>query len=83
MEDHTALFGRLDRIEALLSGPKIAPEYLDTQAAAQFIGLSPLTLEQWRSEGKGPTFCRVGRAIRYSVQDLRAFMDATRQHSLE
>ncbi|MGL4415637.1 hypothetical protein, partial [Roseinatronobacter monicus] len=44
MEDLTPILGRLDRIEALLSGPKITPEYLDTQGAAEFIGLSKLTL---------------------------------------
>ena len=83
MEDLTPILGRLDRIEALLSGPKITPEYLDTQGAAEFIGLSKLTLEQWRSEGQGPTYCKVGRAIRYYIEDLRAFMNAGRQHALE
>lgn len=79
MEDIKKIAERLDRIEAkldhLLAGAaESSPTFVDTQGAAEITGLSKFTLEQWRSEGKGPQFTRVGRAVRYAVADLAKFM---------
>ena len=52
---------------------------LDTRAAAEYLALSPRTLEKWRSVGTGPAFCRLGggvRGVRYRVADLDAFVAA-------
>ena len=51
-----------------------APAYLDTQAAARYLGLSTASLEGWRSERRGPPFTKVGRAVRYRRTDLEEFM---------
>ena len=48
--------------------------FLDTSEAAAFIGLSPCTLEAWRVRGGGPSYHKFGKAIRYSVADLEAFI---------
>ena len=49
---------------------------LTTEHAAQYLGISPRTLNNWRwmGGGKGPAFVRVGRAVRYSVQTLDAWV---------
>ena len=78
--DAADLSERLERIERLLSAPR--REYLDTREAAEFLGLSTQQLELWRGQGGGPAFHRVGRAVRYSVADLRAFMDGCRNEPL-
>jgi hypothetical protein len=45
--------------------------------AAKIIGCAPRTLANWRSQGRGPSFVRVGRLIRYRIiEDLQAFLDA-------
>lgn len=53
----------------------LAQGLLNAAAAAQLLGLSPKTLEKWRSEGKGPPVIRLGRRVAYSrgaiVQWLR------------
>ena len=50
---------------------------LDETAAAIWLGdLAHRTLANWRSHGRGPRFIRVGRLIRYRVEDLQAFLDA-------
>jgi excisionase family DNA binding protein len=57
----------------------MAPErqtLLDTKQAAGYLDLSPNTLDRWRYEGKGPHFVKLGRAVRYRVQDLDAFLEA-------
>ena len=43
-------------------------------AAAQLLGLRRQTLTRWRWEGKGPPFCKIGRAVRYRLPDVEAFI---------
>lgn len=51
--------------------------YFDEKAAAEFLSLSVRTLQKWRYEGGGPPFVRISRrAIRYSREELKAWMDA-------
>lgn len=73
---------RLDRIvEALGSPPR---EYVDTEGAAGFIGVSIQTLHSWRMERQGPTFIRVGKnRVMYALADLRAYMEANRVKALQ
>jgi len=49
---------------------------VDEKKAADFLGLSPRTLQAWRVRGGGPRFIRAGRAIRYRRKELLAFQDA-------
>jgi len=49
---------------------------LDPHAASAFLGMSPITLCDWRSRGGGPTFLKVGRYIRYRLSDLNAWLDS-------
>ena len=53
--------------------------YMDTVAAAAYLGLSRQTLERWRLDMRGPTYIKVGRAVRYSLRDLDAFMAGNRR----
>ena len=46
--------------------------------AAIVLGCSVAALRKWRLLGKGPTYCRVGRLVRYSEADLAAYLDANR-----
>lgn len=39
---------------------------MSASEAAALLGLSPKTLEKWRSEGKGPSSIRLGRRVAYS-----------------
>ncbi len=42
---------------------------------AKRIGVTSETLANWRWRGDGPPFCRVGRRVRYRLQDLAAWLD--------
>lgn len=53
---------------------------LRTPAAAEYVGLSPSTLEKRRLLGDGPRFLRLGgRAVGYDVKDLDAWLDGHRE----
>lgn len=53
---------------------------LRTPEAAQYVGLSPSTLEKLRLTDNGPRFIRLGgRAVGYDVRDLDAWLDGQRE----
>ena len=59
--------------------PPPAPQWVDTRTAAKMLGLSRSTLEYLRAQGKPPAFVKIGGpggAVRYSVEELHAFMAA-------
>lgn len=41
--------------------------------AADFLRIAPKTLSQWRWRGLGPSFLKLGGAVRYSMADLVQF----------
>ncbi len=47
--------------------------FLREAEAAEYLCLSPKTLNGWRGAGMGPTFRRFGTSIRYAIEDLEAF----------
>lgn len=49
---------------------------IDTNQVADLLGLSAVTLHQWRLHGKGPAFHRFGRQIRYKLGDVLDWRDA-------
>lgn len=50
----------------------------NTDEAAEMLGLSPVTLKEWRCVGKGPRPTHLGRAVRYHTMDLEAYARAMR-----
>ena len=49
-------------------------QLLDTARAADHLGLSPRTLEKWRTAGGGPPFVKLGRRVAYRQADLDAWV---------
>jgi hypothetical protein len=50
--------------------------YLTNNEAAEFLRLSPRTLEKQRVIGGGPRFRKFGRRVMYAIVDLEAWADA-------
>ena len=51
---------------------------LDEKQAAAWLNCSVAALRKWRQNGQEPVFCRNGRLVRYSSEDLRAFVEGQR-----
>lgn len=52
------------------------PDRLLTQKeAAEILSVSPLTLEAWRWQGKGPKYIKIGKLARYRESDIYAFIE--------
>ncbi|AUH49545.1 hypothetical protein CXB49_01160 [Chromobacterium sp. ATCC 53434] len=51
--------------------------------AAEWLGLSPYTLNEWASTGRyGLRYYRIGRKCMYRLSDLQAFVAARAVHPL-
>ncbi|HMM45971.1 MAG: helix-turn-helix domain-containing protein [Aromatoleum sp.] len=56
--------------------PAQPSRYLTNDEAADYLRLSPRTLEKQRVIGGGPRFRKFGRRVMYAVADLDAWADA-------
>ena len=52
------------------------PGFLTNAEAAEFLRLSPRTLEKQRVLGGGPRFHKFGRRVLYAVRDLESWANA-------
>lgn len=54
-------------------------QYTNTRGAAQYLACSISYLEKCRVSGSGPRFHKIGKAVRYKIEELDAFATA-REH---
>jgi predicted DNA-binding transcriptional regulator AlpA len=57
------------------------PRLLRETEAAPILGIEVATLRRWRWAGKGPSFRKIGAAVRYDPADLDAFIAAAKRTS--
>ena len=62
-----------------LSSPHHKPiTLMDTKAAAALMTIQEATLVDWRVKGVGPTACKVGRLVRYDLEDIMEWLRSRR-----
>ena len=61
--------------------PAAARMYMNTRDAADWLGLSPRTLDRYRVTGEGPAFFRLGRLVRYRREDIETWLADRRRFS--
>lgn len=49
-------------------------ELLTEEKACKMLGIKKGTMKKWRSAGKGPTFIKLGRVIRYERNKLTDYI---------
>jgi predicted DNA-binding transcriptional regulator AlpA len=64
-----------DEVHKAITARRGSP-FLNTGQAAQYIGLSPRTLEKMRTFGYGPKYRKHGRYVRYLITDLDEWSSA-------
>ncbi|MBW7836529.1 MAG: helix-turn-helix domain-containing protein [Sphingomonadales bacterium] len=60
---------------------KLHNHFLTTIEAANYLRLSPRTLEKMRVTGEGPQFRKLGRRVLYTKGDLDAWAEAQTRKS--
>ena len=51
---------------------------MSVEQAADYLGLAVSTLNKWRCVGNGPTYFKMGRAVRYAEKDLEDYLISSR-----
>ncbi|HOK32537.1 MAG TPA: helix-turn-helix domain-containing protein [Limnochordia bacterium] len=59
--------------------------FLTEREAAEFLGISPITLRQWRWRlyREGPPWYMVGRNVRYDLDELDRWLETRRADPVE
>ncbi len=47
---------------------------IDEPALCRWLAITPKCSQNWRAQGRGPEFVRLGRAVRYRPADVRTFL---------
>lgn len=55
--------------------------FLTEQEAAALLHVTVKAVQRWRYRGGGPRFVKVGRLVRYQLEDLQAFVLAALRSS--
>ena len=50
-------------------------ELINEVHAGAILNVSPRTLQDWRVRGCGPKFRKLGRSVRYRLEDVQAFVN--------
>ena len=46
---------------------------INEQELSERWGISPKTLQRWRSEGRGPRYLKLSKRVTYLVEEIQAF----------
>jgi len=55
-----------------------APRWVDEREVSRITGIAIQTLRNWRFQRTGPAYSKVGRAVRYRLDDVINFMEERR-----
>jgi len=63
-----------DALRRVLDSHSRSP-WLDSDAAAEYLGCTPGTMKTWRSRGEGPQYSVIqNKLVRYHIDQLDAFV---------
>lgn len=54
---------------------------LSVEEVTTYLGVPTGTLANWRYQGRGPAFVRVGRLIRYRAEDVATWIESSVRYS--
>ena len=52
--------------------------FVNDVEAAKILSVSPQSLRNWRCIGRGPSYTKRGRMVRYQIQNLLSYMEQGR-----
>jgi len=55
--------------------------HLDEYEVATLIGFAVASLRNWRFQGRGPSYVKMGRSVRYRLRDVLDWMESHRVES--
>ena len=58
--------------------PQDPVRFVNDVEAAKILSVSPQSLRNWRCIGRGPSYTKRGRMVRYQIQNLLSYMEQGR-----
>lgn len=58
-------------------------QFLREADAAKWLSISRKTLANWRVLRQGPPFYKIGKAVRYRIEDLEAYITTSKKDCLD
>lgn len=58
-------------------------QFLNEKELAELLNMKSETLRNWRYEGKGPVFIKIGRNVRYCMSDVLDYLNPRRRESTQ
>ncbi|MFP3712100.1 helix-turn-helix transcriptional regulator [Puerhibacterium sp. TATVAM-FAB25] len=52
---------------------------LSIETLADYVGVPVVTIDRWRTEGKGPRALRVGRHLKFALSDVQEWLATIRE----
>ena len=52
----------------------VVPQLLTSKEAAKVLKIGEASLANWRSQGNGPTYIKVGSKVLYALADLHSYL---------
>jgi excisionase family DNA binding protein len=68
-------FWSLKRPSGVMDGVEIEDRLLWPEQVAEMLGLPTGTLANWRYQGRGPAFVKIGRHVRYRRSDVADWIE--------
>jgi len=68
-------FWSLKRPSGVMDGVEIEDRLLWPEQVAEMLGLPTGTLANWRYQGRGPAFVKIGRHVRYRRSDVAEWIE--------
>lgn len=56
---------------------------MNEKQAAAFLGVAVRTMQWWRANSKGPAYVKVGRPVRYRMEDLNVYINANKVEPIQ
>ncbi len=72
-------------VKAAVNNPQFStaspPPLIDTDDLAKYLGNEVNTCEGWRLKGIGPRYIKVGRLVRYRIEDIDLWLQSQTRNS--
>ena len=72
-----------ETVQTVVNSPHTVskPRLIDTVQLAEYLGNEVNTCEGWRLKGIGPRYIKVGRLVRYSIQNVDLWIESQTRNS--
>ena len=70
LEDHPAQAANTGGVKAVIALRLV----MNDVEAAEILDMAPTTLRKWRTNGQGPSYIKLGKNVRYRMEDLTAYL---------